>query len=114
MEPRTRLAEALAELPGVEVEALATHGVSVMREIEETRPEVVILDVQMPQGGALGLIHQIKSALKPPIVIALSSVSSRMYRSKCRNVGAELFFDKVSETEALLRAVSEIRNGLER
>jgi len=112
-ELRERYAEALEELPGVEVDAFDPDTLSVIREIEARRPEVVIVDVQMARGGALGLIHDIKAVCYPPIVIALSSVSSRVYRSRCRQVGAEFFFDKVRESEALLQTVGKIQHELE-
>ncbi len=111
---RTRYAEALAELPGVEVAAFECGSLRVLREIEKMQIDVVILDVQLAQGGALDLIHDIKAALHPPVVIAMSSVSSLKYRSMCQKAGAEFFFNKVNETEALLRAVVEIQNELER
>jgi DNA-binding NarL/FixJ family response regulator len=111
---RTRFTEALAEISGVNVSACAPHEGRVLCEIHEVQPEVVILDMQMPDGSALRLIRDIKAGLHPPVVIALSSISSLKYRAMSHKVGADFFFDKGSGMDALLHAVREIQNELER
>ncbi|HUI72555.1 MAG TPA: response regulator [Spirochaetia bacterium] len=79
--------------------------------VRRGRPDVVVLDVQMPGGGAIELINRIKSLPQPPVVIALSFAPSLKYRTL--RAGAEFFFDLIHEPDGLTHAVAELKNELQ-
>ena len=105
---RSRLAESLGEIAGLDVSSCAPRGGGIIQRILDIKPEVVVIDISMLE-GALDLIRAIKSAAHPPIVIALSSFSSIQYRAACHNAGAEFFFDKDHEIARMAEAIGELQ-----
>jgi DNA-binding NarL/FixJ family response regulator len=108
---RSRLADALGEIAGLEVSSCAPRAGGIIERILEWKPDVVVMDICMP-GGTLDLVRSVKSGRQPPVVIALSSSSSIQYRAACHQAGAEYFFDKVRDQARLLEAVAELQEEL--
>jgi DNA-binding NarL/FixJ family response regulator len=108
---RSRLADALGEIAGLEVSSCAPRAGGIIERILEWKPDVVVMDICMP-GGTLDLVRSVKSGRQPPVVIALSSSSSIQYRAACHQAGAEYFFDKVRDQARLLEAVAELQKEL--
>ena len=109
---RPRMVDALAEIDGLDISSCASREGGALQLMLERDPHVIVVDIQMP-GGALDLIHTIKSRVPAPVVIALSSSSSIQYRSACHRAGAEYFFNKVREQARLVEAVAELQKELE-
>jgi two-component system LytT family response regulator len=55
---RRRLRELLSECAGVECIGEAVDGVSAIRAIDELRPDLVFLDVEMPEGSGLDVVRR--------------------------------------------------------
>lgn len=113
---RLRVRDALVEPGGIELVLcqpdFAPRHDGVYARVMDERPDVVILDVSLPSGGALGLIERIKALSASPVVIAICADSSLAYRSLCHRAGAEYFFDFVREQEGLTRAMVELKRDL--
>ena len=109
---RRRIADALAETPGVRVTLSSPAEDEVRSCVDRELPDVVIVNVHMPSGGALEMIRELKSLDRPPVVIALSSTRSFTYRTLCQQAGAEYYFDVVHEPEWLTQAVRELEEHL--
>jgi CheY-like chemotaxis protein len=114
---RLRIEEALLETGGVELslcppDRLRGHEDVYARVLQE-RPDVVVLDVSMPSGGALELIGRIKAIKQSPVVIALSSSSSLRYRTLCHRAGAEYFVDLIHGQEGLTQAMVDLKKELQ-
>ena len=113
---RLRLGEALLETAGIELtlcppDCGPEHD-AVFAQVRRLVPDVVVLDVSMPAGGALGLIGRIKSLEHSPAVIAVSAASSAAYRTLCGRAGAEYFFDLTREREELTLAMSRLKREM--
>lgn len=65
------------------------------------RPDVVILDINMPGGSGIEVLHDIKQLSPSPRVIMLTNYSQPQYRRKCLDAGADHFFDKSTEFEKI-------------
>jgi DNA-binding response OmpR family regulator len=109
---RDRLAAIISSLPGVEVSVAGTGGADVEAHALELRPDVVIVDVHAPRALGLELIRKLKSGGARPVVIALSSSPSFLYRVKCHDAGATYYFDKVREQERMVEAIAELTREL--
>lgn len=110
---RERLAEILAELPGIEIAIHVPGTEELLLHIRENRSDVVIVDVNMASGRGLDLIRSIREKGNFPVVIVLSSSSNLQYRRKCLEAGAMYFFDKVSEQDGLMHAIVALQEELE-
>lgn len=58
------------------------------------KPEVIILDVQMPGGSGIDLLPELKCETPAPVVIVLTNYPFPQYRDRCLKAGADYFFDK--------------------
>jgi DNA-binding NarL/FixJ family response regulator len=104
-----RLLRALGEIGGVEIVAQARTGAEAMQAVRNLNPEVMILDIRMPQGSGIDVLEGMKRERQAPITIVLTNFAYPQYRKKCLQLGARFFFDKSAEFgkvgEALRRLI---------
>jgi DNA-binding NarL/FixJ family response regulator len=104
-----RLLRALGEIGGVEIVAQARTGTEAMQAVRNLNPEVMILDIRMPQGSGIDVLEGMKRERLAPITIVLTNFAYPQYRKKCLQLGARFFFDKSAEFgkvgEALRRLI---------
>ncbi|HEX8361518.1 MAG TPA: LytTR family DNA-binding domain-containing protein [Longimicrobium sp.] len=67
---RQRLRSLLSDEPGIEVVGEATTGVEALAAIQELRPSLVFLDVQMPEFDGFQVVAQLDPREVPAIVFA--------------------------------------------
>jgi len=80
----------LAEMPDVEVVGTAANGKIALDKIAQTRPDLLLLDLEMPEMGGLELLRRLKAAGSPVGAIVLSALTSHDSRSTldCLALGA--------------------------
>jgi DNA-binding NarL/FixJ family response regulator len=99
---RERVLEMLRDIPGVDVLGCAEDGLHAITCIRELKPDVVMLDIQMPCGNGLDVLKNIKHDAKGhPVVIVFTNFPYPQYRKRALEYGAEYFFDKTTEFEKL-------------
>jgi two-component system chemotaxis response regulator CheB len=93
---RTVLSDLLKRAPEIEVIGTACNGVEALPMIAELKPDVVTLDVQMPQMDGIETLRQIKHLTYRPKILVLSTLTSRdaelTYQALC--LGADDFMLK--------------------
>ena len=72
-----------------------------VESVAKLKPDVVILDIQMPGGSGIDVLETIKKNKPSPIVIMFTNYPYPQYRKKCLAAGADYFFDKSLEFDAL-------------
>lgn len=92
-----RLTNLLADMKDIEIVGSAFDGITAQASIEQLKPEVVILDIEMPGRSGLDLLRSIKHMDPPITVIVLTNASHPQYRKRCAEEGADFFFDKSRE-----------------
>ena len=102
------LAEMLKGIRCVEIVGHATNPGDAIARIRDSSPEVIILDLRLSGGSGIEVLERVKSAERPPVVIVLSNYAYAEYRERCRELGAEYFFDKAFEFDR----VAEVLQGL--
>lgn len=96
---RQHLVSMLRDLNHVEVVAEAADVPSVLEQVDQLNPEVVVLDIQMPGGTGIRALRKIKQTHPETLVIMLTNHADPFYRSMCLRSGANYFFDKSVEFE---------------
>lgn len=65
--------------------------------IRTVRPQVVILDLDMRERNGIEILNTIKRELPETIFIIMTNAATDQYRRRCKELGAEYFFDKSTE-----------------
>ena len=93
----------------VEIVGEAQDVMGAITFIRESRPEVVILDIRMPDETGLDVLERIRKEKPAPKVIVLTNYPFVQYRKKCLEAGASFFFDKSTEFHKIPQAVEQLR-----
>lgn len=73
-----------------------------LERFREDRPDVIVLDIRMPEGNGIELLSQIKKERPSSLVIMLTNFPFPQYKQRCLDLGASYFFDKTSQLEELI------------
>lgn len=109
---RERLLEMLREMPGVEVLGCAGDGLHAIDSIRELKPDVVVLDIQMPRGTGLDVLKNVKHGGQGPTVVVFTNFPYPQYRKRALEFGANYFFDKTTEFEKLRELFGQLTSPL--
>jgi DNA-binding NarL/FixJ family response regulator len=87
---------------------------SVAEALEKTRllhPDVVVLDLHLPDGDGVAVLESVKRAVPAPVVIMLSNYSDDFYRTWCEAAGADFFLDKAKQFDELPGILSRVMSA---
>lgn len=95
----------------MEVIGQADDGEDAVRMAKELKPDLVIMDIMMPNLSGIDATKQIKTELPGTAVLLLSGYSYDSYIIAALRAGAAGFLSKGSRSNELLNAVNAIRRG---
>jgi DNA-binding NarL/FixJ family response regulator len=96
-----RLRTILDELTGVDIVGQVGTVTEAISTIRRLQPDVVILDLRLPGGSGIDVLHQIRQNGVGAIVIILTNYTFAGYRQKCLDAGADFFLDKSTEFDQI-------------
>ena len=102
---RQGLRTLLEREPDLEVVAEAENGRSTVRLARQSHPEVIIMDVAMPDLNGIEATRQIISEMPKVKVIALSMYADRRFVANMLKAGASGYLLKDCACEELVRAI---------
>lgn len=107
MVTRQRLAELVRRMDGgMEVGGEAGTAGEALQAIRETRPDVVILDIQMPEGGGLRVLEEIKQERPETIMLIFTNFPYPQFLRRCKELGAAEFLSKSTDFDELQRILA--------
>lgn len=98
-------ARALLEGAGYEVVGEAADGASALEAARALRPDVVVLDVQLPDTDGFEVARSLQDDADPPAIILISSREAADYGGRIARSPARGF---VSKTELSARALAAL------
>jgi len=104
---RSRLEALLAPIEGASVVGHAEGAEDAVRDILATRPDMVLLDVQLAEGSGFDVLRALHDKAPELEVYMLSNHSAYPYRQIAERFGARGFFDKAKEFERVRDIVAE-------
>lgn len=110
---REHLTDALSIYSQIEIVGEAGDSDQAIESVRTLAPDVVILDIRMPNGSGIDVLEQVKKNLAPPVVIMFTNYPFPQYRKKCREAGAEFFFDKSSESHKVIETLESLAGRFE-
>jgi DNA-binding NarL/FixJ family response regulator len=109
---REGIRRVLDEDPGFDVVAEASDGRQALERIEETNPDVAILDISMPERSGLDVARQLREERPALKVLILSMHDETEYVMRAVHAGAAGYLLKDDAGPALLRqAVRAVHEG---
>jgi DNA-binding NarL/FixJ family response regulator len=105
---RKRLITLLSGIGNVEIVGQAQDGAEAIASARESKPDVIILDIQMPDRTGIDVLEYIRKEKPAPKVIMLTNYPFAQYRKKCLEAGASFFFDKSTEFHKIPQAVEQL------
>jgi DNA-binding NarL/FixJ family response regulator len=105
---RQGLCSLLGQEPGMTVVGEVADGRSAVRLSTELAPDVVIMDITMPDMNGIEATHQIKTTSPGIKVVALSIHSDRRMVARMLAAGASAYLTKDSPFEELTRALRTV------
>jgi DNA-binding NarL/FixJ family response regulator len=108
---RQRLASILSRLDGITIIGEAGNVAEAIDSIQRTRPDALILDIQMPGGSGLDVLQAAKAIKPAPLIIMLTVAPSSEYRDKCLAMGADYFFEKASGLKKIALILARLMHG---
>jgi two-component system, chemotaxis family, protein-glutamate methylesterase/glutaminase len=100
--------------PGIEVVGTAANGSIALQKISQVNPDVVTLDVEMPQMDGLETLKHIRKTHPQLVVIMFSTLTSRGASATmdALSLGANDYVTKASNSGSLDRSMDSLRQEL--
>ena len=108
---RESLGWLLLDEPGIAVVGDAADGSEAMRQALNLDPDLVILDIELPDTDGFSVTRQLKSLARPPRVVLLSIHSDELSRQRGIEAGCDAFVEKGLGWPGLLSVLQKVLDG---
>lgn len=102
---------AMLHVEGVDIVGEAASGAEAVQKSRDLGPDVVLMDVNMPDVDGLEATRQIKKVAPSTAVIIVTGVESKDYLRSAIEAGAVGYLVKGMEREVLVQAVKLVQQG---
>lgn len=96
---------------GMKVVGDADNGRTAVKMVRELSPDIVIMDIAMPDLNGIEATHQIKSEFQNTRVVVLSMHADKRFVAKVLKMGASAYLLKDSAFEELVHAIHDVINN---
>lgn len=110
------LEEILKSEDDIEVVGKAYNGIEGVKLIKEKQPDVVLLDIIMPQLDGLGVLENVNKDSQinnPPVFIMISAIGQERITENALNLGAEYYIMKPFDNETIVRRIKQLKGRFE-
>lgn len=109
---RMGLMRLIEEIQGVSVVAQASDGETAVRLASELKPDVILMDIQMPGIGGLEATRRILRQRSEQKIIILTAQADGPLPKALINLGARGFLSKNGSITELSKAIHDVANGM--
>ena len=108
---RTGLAYWFAQREGFHLLGEAKNSLEAWRMIQEHKPDVVLMDIEMPGENGILVTQRVKASGIKTAILMLTSYKARQYVLASLRAGASGFILKTAPLEELEKAITAVKNG---
>ncbi len=101
----------LRKLDWLDVVGRAGNGLEAIERSEALRPDVVLMDLAMPEMGGLQATRLIKTQDQPPFIVIASHFDDAEHREHANRAGADEFVSKLSYIQEVLPILEKFRDN---
>jgi DNA-binding NarL/FixJ family response regulator len=108
---RTGIRNLLEKAEDIDVVGEASSGSEALQLVEEVKPDVLLLDLELPDGQGTEVAQQLQKNGSPVKILILSAYDDRAYIQEVLQLGAAGYLMKEEAPEAIVEAVRGVANG---
>jgi DNA-binding NarL/FixJ family response regulator len=108
---RQSLTNLLNQEPQFQVCGEAEDISNALRDIENKKPDIVILDLSLNGGSGFELIKGLKQQLPQIAIIVFSMHDEKLYAERCIRAGASGYVMKRESTKRILKTIEDVLEG---
>lgn len=101
----------LKDIGYIQITGTAKDGKEALSYLEENEPDVILLDISLPDTDGLKLCEQIRSRNKSSKILGLTSANDASIITQMLHRGANGYLLKNMERDELLEAIDRVMNG---
>lgn len=108
------MGKVLAEQNDFEVVGMATNGLEIINIIKDKQPDIVLLDIIMPQIDGLTVMEKVKTdkdVTKEPTFIVISVVGRESVTEDAFNMGATYYIMKPFDNQMLINRIRYVKSN---
>ena len=102
--------QALDSLPDMGVVATATDGRGLAHVLGQVRPDVLLVDIEMPHGSGLDVLQSLDD---PPPTLVVTMHTEDRYRKRAIEAGASGFLSKATPLPELAASIRAVHDGVD-
>lgn len=99
------LKEYLGSDPDLSIAGIAKNGLETLDIVKEQKPDILLLDIIMPQLDGLGVLESLKSLPNKPIIIVYSAISHDKVTNTAISLGADYYMVKGIDMKLLKKRI---------
>jgi NarL family two-component system response regulator LiaR len=100
----------LRKVEWLEIVGRASNGLEAIERSETLRPDVVLMDLAMPEMGGLQATRLIKTQDAPPFIVIASHFDDAEHREHAMRAGADDFVSKLSYIQEVLPILEKLKD----
>ena len=108
---RQRMTNLLSRLTGIDAIVEAHDCASTLAAIDGDAPDIVLLDLRMPDGSGLDVLRSLQGREQRPHIVILTTWGDPDVRQLCMDAGADGFFEKGTGVMGAVAAVEAFAAG---
>jgi two-component system response regulator NreC len=109
---RTGLKSFLESQPEFTVIAEAGNGREAIKRALETRPDIILMDITMPEMDGLEATRELKSLWPDCVILSLTVHEDKYYFMEMLAAGASGYLTKQAASDELVQAIQAVTQGL--
>lgn len=110
---RKAVRSVLQSQPHIEVCGEAADGAQAIQEAKKLKPDVIVLNINMPVLNGFEAAREIKTTLPKSAIVILSQNADRQFVDDAKKIGVQAYVAKSKAGEALVKAVEAAVKGID-